>query len=201
MLIVCLDLEGVLVPEIWIAVARHTGIKELELTTRDVADYDELMKHRLTILRGHGLVLSDIKDVIAGIEPLEGAHTFLDDLRERCQVIILSDTFEQFAAPLMKKLGRPTIFCNTLEVDSGGAITGYRLRIRDGKRCSVEALSGIGYTVLAAGDSYNDLTMIDAADRGMLFRPPETILTERSDLPVAYEYSALLEYVDRSIDL
>ncbi len=196
MVIVCLDLEGVLVPEIWIAVAHETGIKELELTTRDVSDYDELMKHRLVILKENGLLLGDIRRVISRLEPLEGAKEFLDTLRDRYEVIILSDTFEQFASPLMKKLDRPTLFCNTLEVSGEGEITGYKLRIEDGKRRSVEALSDIGFTVIAAGDSYNDISMLDAADRGILFRPPATILTERPDLPAAYDYQSLLAYAE-----
>ena len=190
--IVCLDLEGVLVPEIWISVSSATGIKELELTTRDVPDYDELMRYRLQILDKHDIRLPEIQIVIGGMTPLKGARIFLNRLREMTEVIILSDTYEQFARPLMKKLGWPTLFCNTLEVDESGRITGYRLRIPEGKKRSVEALDRLGYRVIAAGDSYNDLQMIDAAHFGVLFRPPDKIAAERPDLGRVRSHKALM---------
>ena len=195
--LICLDLEGVLVPEIWIAVAKATGIRELELTTRDVPDYDELMHCRLRILDDRHIVLSDIQEIIGGLSPLDGALGFLRSLRERWQVIILSDTFEQFARPVMRNLEWPTLFCNTLTVDDGDRITGYRLRLKDGKRRSVEALAIAGMRVAAVGDSYNDLSMIDAADMGALFRPPARIVTERPDLPVTETYEELDEVLTR----
>ena len=176
--VVCLDLEGVLVPEIWIAFAEKTGIEKLRLTTRDVPDYDVLMKGRLDILREHGLKLADIQSVISSIEPLEGAKEFLDELRSVTQVVILSDTFREFASPLMRKLAWPTIFCNSLVVDDDGNITGYTLRQKDGKRKAIEHLQAMGFRCFAAGDSYNDLTMIKTADSGSLFRAPENILEE-----------------------
>jgi phosphoserine / homoserine phosphotransferase len=189
--LICFDLEGVFVPEIWIAVAKATGIRELELTTRDVPDYDLLMRKRLAILDEAGLGLPDIRKVISGIEPLDGARSFLDSIRSRYQVIILSDTYEQFAGPLLEKLGRPTLFCNTLVVDESGRIADYRLRIRDGKRVTVTALAAAGLRIAAVGDSYNDLGMIDAADYGALFNPPATIVTERPDLTVTTTYDEL----------
>ncbi len=193
--VVCLDLEGVLVPEIWINVSKKTGIEELSLTTRDISDYDVLMNRRLEILRQHGLLLQDIQEVIAGMDPLEGACGFLDSVRPEVQLVILSDTFEQFARPLMRKLGWPTLFCNQLVIDEGGAVAGYRLRQRDGKRLAVEALRSIGMEVLAAGDSYNDLTMIRAADHGALFRAPQAIREENPDLPAVDEYDDLMELI------
>jgi phosphoserine / homoserine phosphotransferase len=193
--VVCLDLEGVLVPEIWINVSKKTGIEELSLTTRDISDYDVLMNRRLAILRQHGLLLQDIQEVIAGMDPLEGACRFLDSVRPEVQLVILSDTFEEFARPLMRKLGWPTLFCNQLIIDKQGAVTGYRLRQRDGKRRAVEALRSIGLEVLAAGDSYNDLTMIRAADHGALFRAPQAIREENPDLPAVEEYDALNELI------
>jgi len=195
--LICLDLEGVLVPEIWIAVAKATGIRDLELTTRDVPDYDELMHHRLTILDDRGIVLSDIQAIIDGLAPLDGALEFLRSLRERWQVIILSDTFEQFAKPVMRNLEWPTLFCNRLTVNDCDRITGYRLRLKDGKRKSVEALVTAGMRVAAVGDSYNDLSMIDAADMGALFRPPARIVSERPDLPVTETYEALDEVLTK----
>ena len=176
--IVCLDLEGVLVPEIWIAFAEATGIHELKRTTRDEPDYDKLMQGRLKILDERGLKLDDIQRVIAKIEPLEGAVEFAAALRERTQLVILSDTFAQFADPLMKKLNRPTLFCNDLEVAADGRIAGYRLRQKDGKRRAVEAFRSMNVKVFAAGDSYNDLSMIKAADAGALFRAPESVKSE-----------------------
>ncbi len=189
--IACLDLEGVLVPEIWINVAEKTGIQELRLTTRDISDYDVLMKRRLAILDQHTLRLSDIQKVIASMAPLEGAGNFLNWLRERCQVIILSDTFSEFAQPLMKQLGYPTLFCNRLEVDRTGKITNYHLRQTDQKRQSVLALKGLNFFVVAAGDSYNDTSMLKEADAGIFFRPPETITKDFPQFPVTRTYSEL----------
>ncbi|MBO4408239.1 MAG: bifunctional phosphoserine phosphatase/homoserine phosphotransferase ThrH [Clostridiales bacterium] len=180
--IVCLDMEGVLVPEIWIAFSEESGIPELRRTTRDEPDYDKLMKWRLGILKEHGLGLKEIQDVISKIEPLEGAKDFLDKLREKTQVIILSDTFEEFASPLMKKLGMPTLFCNSLEVAPDGEITGFKMRIKDSKLSTVKALQSIGYETIAAGDSYNDLGMIKASKKGFLFRSTEQIIKDNPEL-------------------
>ena len=190
-MIACLDLEGVLVPEIWINVAERTGIAALRRTTRDEPDYDVLMRGRLAILDEHGLGLPDIQRVIAGMEPLEGALEFLEWLRSRTQVVILSDTFEQFAQPLMRKLGWPTLFCHRLEVDGGGRITGYRLRIADGKRRAVEAFRQLGFRTVAAGDSYNDTAMLSAADASILFRPPQNVVADFPDFPVATTYAEM----------
>lgn len=190
-MIACLDLEGVLVPEIWIAVAERTGIAALRRTTRDEPDYDRLMRARLAILDEHRLGLGDIQAVIATLEPLDGAMAFLEWLRSRTQVILLSDTFEQFAAPLLRKLGWPTLFCNRLEVAPDGRITGYRLRIPDGKRRAVEALRALAFRVVAAGDSYNDTTMLAAADAGILFRPPANVIADFPEFPVATTYAEL----------
>ena len=187
----CLDLEGVLVPEIWINVAEATGIGELRLTTRDIADYDLLMKRRLAILDRHHLRLPDIQAVIGKMAPLEGAMEFLGWLRERCQVIILSDTFDQFAHPLMKQLGWPTLFCNTLEVDQSGRITNYHLRLPEQKRQSVTALKSLRFNVVAVGDSYNDTSMLAEAEAGILFRPPDTIIKEFPQFPVTRTYPEL----------
>ena len=195
MQIVCLDLEGVLVPEVWIAVAERFEVAELRLTTRDVSDYDELMEHRIRTLRSEGITLTDIQETIGGLAPLEGAREFLDTLRENTQVIILSDTFEQFASPLMKQLGRPTIFCNELFADEEGYVSHYRLRQADGKRRAVLALHSIGFDVTAVGDSYNDLTMIQAADFGALFRPPKSITDEYPTLPSFEDYDCLLGFL------
>ena len=189
--VACLDLEGVLVPEIWINVASRTGIEALRRTTRDEPDYDKLMRGRIEILDRHGLKLADIQRVIGEMEPLEGASTFLDGLRERCSVIILSDTFDQFSQPLMRKLGWPTLFCNTLEIDPGGRIAGYRLRQKDGKRKAVEALLGLAFRVIAAGDSYNDTTMLAVADAGILFRPPDNVIRDFPQFPVTRTYDEL----------
>lgn len=191
--IVCLDLEGVLVPEIWINVAAKTGIEELRLTTRDIPDYDVLMKRRLAILDQHGLRLPDIQEVIAGMAPLDGAQEFMSWLRERCQVIILSDTFSEFALPLMRQLGYPTIFCHSLEVNAAGRITNYRLRLEDQKRLSVAALRLLRFKVLAAGDSYNDTAMLAEADAGIFFRPPQTISRQFPQFPVTETYTELEE--------
>ena len=177
-LIVCLDLEGVLVPEVWIAFAEKTGIPELRRTTRDEPDYDKLMRGRLAILDRHGLKLDDIQQVIATLQPLDGALDFLEELRARTQVVILSDTFYQFAHPLMRQLRWPTLFCHELVVEPSGRVAGYELRIDDGKRRAVESLRSIRFTVHAAGDSYNDTSMLKAADRGILFRCPDNVAAE-----------------------
>jgi phosphoserine/homoserine phosphotransferase len=189
--VVCLDLEGVLVPEIWINVAERTGIDALRRTTRDEPDYDVLMRHRLDTLDRHGLRLCDIQDVIATMEPLPGAVEFLDWLRERFSVVILSDTFAEFARPLMRQLGWPTLFCHSLDVDASGRITDYRLRLPDQKRAAVRAFSGLAFRVIAAGDSYNDTAMLLAADSGILFDPPQSVVDEFGQLPVARGYGQL----------
>ena len=193
--IVCLDLEGVLVPEIWIAFSEASGIPELRLTTRDEPDYDKLMKYRLRILREHGLGLNEIREVIGKIDPMDGAKAFLDELREVTQVLILSDTFEQFAGPLMKKLGRPTIFCNSLEVAESGEVTGYRLRTAKTKLSTVRALQSVGFETIAAGDSFNDLEMIKASRAGFLFRSTEQIKKDHPELPAFEEYGDLLSAI------
>lgn len=192
MKLVCLDLEGVLVPEIWIAFAEAVGIPELKRTTRDEPDYDKLMKYRLAILKEHGLGLKEIQATIAGIDPLPGAREFLDALRAETQVIILSDTFEQFAKPLMEKLGWPTIFCNTLEVAENGEITGFQMRCRQSKLTTVKALQSIGYETIAAGDSYNDLGMILNSRAGFLFRSTEQIRAEHPEVPACETYEEFL---------
>jgi phosphoserine/homoserine phosphotransferase len=186
--IACLDLEGVLVPEVWINVAERTGIEALRITTRDLPDYDVLMKQRIRILSEHGLGLRDIQDVISGMRPLEGAREFLDWLRERFQVIVLSDTFYEFAEPLMRQLGWPTLFCHRLEVDAHGRVVGYRLRQADPKRQAVRALRALNFRVIATGDSYNDTAMLAEADAGILFRPPENVAREFPQFPVANDY-------------
>jgi phosphoserine / homoserine phosphotransferase len=190
-IVACLDLEGVLVPEIWIGVAEQTGIAELRRTTRDEPDYDVLMRGRLAILDRVGLRLPDIQGVIAKLRPLDGALEFLGWLRDRCQVIILSDTFEQFAWPLMRQLGHPTLFCNSLDVAPDGRIAGYRLRMPDQKRMSAAALRSIGFRVVAAGDSYNDTGMLLAADAGIFFRPPDRVVAEFPQFPVTRTYEEL----------
>lgn len=187
----CLDLEGVLVPEIWIAFAERTGIEELRLTTRDVPDYDELMRHRLDLLDRHGLDLAGIQAVIAGMAPLPGAAAFLDWARSAHQVVILSDTFYEFARPLMQALGWPTLFCHRLVTDADGRITGYRLRMPAHKRAAVEAFRALRFGTVAAGDSYNDIAMLEAADRGILFSPPERVLREYPHLPACDDYAGL----------
>jgi phosphoserine/homoserine phosphotransferase len=191
MYIVCSDLEGVFVPEIWINVAEKTGIEELRLTTRDISDYDVLMQKRLSILKANGLKLKDITDVIAAMAPLPGALDFLDWLRARTPVIVVSDTFTQFAGPLMAQLGWPTLFCNTLIIAPDGAVADYRLRQADGKRKSVEALQSLNYRVVAMGDSYNDITMLKAADHGILYRPPSNVVDEFPEFPVTTSYDEL----------
>jgi phosphoserine/homoserine phosphotransferase len=195
--IACLDLEGVLIPEIWIGVAERTGIPELRRTTRDEPDYDALMRYRLAILDAHGLVLHDIQNVIASMRPLDGAHDFLAWLRERCQVIILSDTFAQFAGPLIRQLGYPTLFCHSLDVEPSGRIAGYRLRMADQKRASVIALKGLSFRVLAVGDSYNDTNMLAAADAGVLFRPPARVIEDFPQFSVTRTYGELQEALAR----
>jgi phosphoserine/homoserine phosphotransferase len=190
-MLACLDLEGVLVPEIWINVAERTGIAELRRTTRDEPDYDKLMRGRLAILDRHRLTLRDIQAVIDGMAPLDGALDFLDWLRARCPVIILSDTFYEFAAPLMRKLGQPCLFCNALTVDAAAHVTGYTLRIADGKRRAVEALRALNFRVVAAGDSYNDTTMLAAAHAGILFRPPANVAAVFAQYPVTTTYAEL----------
>ena len=190
--IVCLDLEGVLVPEIWIAFAEASGIPELKRTTRDEPDYDKLMKWRISILKEHGLGLKEIHDTIAGIDPIPGAKEFLDELRSLTQVIIISDTFTQFATPLMKKLGWPTIFCNSLEVAENGEITGFKMRIENSKLTTVKALQSIGYETIASGDSYNDLGMIKASKAGFLFKSTDKIKEDNPELPAFETYDELM---------
>ena len=195
MYIVCCDLEGVFVPEIWINVAEKTGISELRLTTRDISDYDVLMKRRLRILDREQLKISDIQNVIAGLYPLEGAVQFLDWLRSTVQVIIVSDTFVQFAGPLMKKLGWPTLFCNSLVIAPDGRVEGYSLRQKDGKKKAVISLKSLNYKVIAVGDSYNDIMMLKESDKGILFRPPDNVVNEFPEFPVTYNYDELKELI------
>lgn len=200
MYITCLDMEGVLVPEIWIAFAEATGIPELKRTTRDEPDYNKLMNFRLGILKEHGLGLKEIQQTIAGIDPLPGAKEFLDELRSFSQVIILSDTFEQFAQPLMKKLGWPTLFCNTLEVADDGTITGFKMRCPQSKLTTVKALQSIGYDTIAAGDSFNDLGMIQASKAGFLFKSTAQIKAEHPELPAYEEFGDLLAAIRKAMD-
>jgi phosphoserine/homoserine phosphotransferase len=190
-MIACLDLEGVLVPEVWINVAERTGIEDLRRTTRDEPDYDKLMRYRLDILERHSLTLPDIQKVIATMTPLEGAVPFIEWLRQRFQVIILSDTFDEFAAPLMAQLGNPCLFCNSLVVDGDGRVRDYRIRIADGKRKAVMALKLLNFDVVAAGDSYNDTTMLTEADHGILFRPPDNVVRDFPQFPVTHTYDEL----------
>lgn len=191
MYIVCSDLEGVFVPEIWINVAEKTGIRELRLTTRDVPDYDVLMKRRLAILKEHNLKIKDITDVIATMDPLDGAVEFINWLKAQVPLIIVSDTFTQFAGPLMKKLGNPALFCNYLVIDADGTITDYKLRQQDGKRKTAIALKSLDYKIIASGDSYNDINMLKEANQGILFRPPENVKKEFPQFPVTYAYDEL----------
>ena len=200
MYITCLDMEGVLVPEIWIAFAEASGIPELKKTTRDEPDYDKLMQYRLNILKEHGLGLKEIQETIAKIDPMPGAKEFLDELRSCCQVIILSDTFEQFATPLMEKLGWPTIFCNTLEVAENGEITGYKMRCEKSKYTTVKALQSIGYETIASGDSFNDLGMIQASKAGFLFKSTEQIKKDYPQIPAYEEYDELLAAIKGAMD-
>ena len=197
--IVCLDLEGVLVPEIWIAFAEETGIPELKKTTRDEPDYDKLMNYRLKILKEHGLGLKEIQETIAKIDPMPGAKEFLDELRSITQVIIISDTFTQFASPLMKKLGMPTIFCNTLEVAENGEITGFKMRCEKSKLTTVKALQSIGYDTIASGDSHNDLGMIKASKAGFLFRSTDEIKKEYPELPAFETYDELMAAIKEAL--
>jgi phosphoserine/homoserine phosphotransferase len=197
--IVCLDMEGVLVPEIWIAFSEASGIPELRRTTRDEPDYDKLMKYRIGILKEHGLGLKEIQDTIATIDPFTGAKEFLDELRSLTQVIILSDTFTQFVSPLMKKLGWPTLFCNTLEVADNGEITGFRMRCEKSKLTTVRALQSIGYDTIAAGDSFNDLGMIEAGKAGFLFRSTEQIKKDYPQYPAFENYDELLEAIKKEL--
>lgn len=201
MYITCLDLEGVLVPEIWIAFAKACGIPELEKTTRDEPDYDKLMAGRLRILKEHGLGLKEIQETIEKIEPLPGAKEFLDELRSLTQVIIISDTFEQFAKPLMRKLGWPTIFCNTLEAASNGEITGYKMRVEKSKYATVKALQSVGFETIASGDSYNDLGMILASKAGFLFKSTEQIKADYPQLPAFDTYAELLEAIKKAMEV
>ena len=195
--IVCLDMEGVLVPEIWIEFAKESGIPELKITTRDEPDYDKLMKYRIGILKEHGLGLKEIQATIAKIDPMPGAKEFLDALRQKTQVIILSDTFEQFAAPLMKKLGMPTIFCNTLTVAPSGEIVGYKMRCAQSKLTTVRGLQSIGYDTVAAGDSFNDLGMIEASRAGFLFKSTDAIKAAHPEIPAYETYDELLSAIEK----
>lgn len=197
--IVCLDMEGVLVPEIWIAFAEASGIPELKRTTRDEPDYDKLMRWRLSVLKEHGLGLKEIQETIAKIDPIPGAKEFLDELRANTQVVILSDTFEQFAKPLMEKLGWPTIFCNTLEVAESGEITGFKMRCEQSKLTTVKGLQSIGYETIAAGDSYNDLGMILNSKAGFLFKSTDKIKADYPNLPAYEEYDELLEAIKNAL--
>lgn len=197
--IVCLDLEGVLVPEIWIAFAEETGIPELKRTTRDEPDYDKLMKYRLAILKEHGLGLKEIQETIEKIDPMPGAKEFLDELRSMTQVIIISDTFTQFAAPLMKKLDYPTIFCNSLEVAENGEITGFKMRVEQSKLTTVKALQSIGFQTIASGDSHNDLGMIRASKAGFLFKSTEQIQKDNPDLPAYETYEELMAAIKKAL--
>ncbi len=197
MQLICSDLEGVFVPEIWINVAEKTGIEELRLTTRDISDYDVLMKKRLGILDEHNLKLKDIQDVIATMDPLPGAFDFLNWMRSSAPVIIVSDTFTQFASPLMEKLGWPTLLCNTLVIDDAGRVADYKLRQKDGKRRVVESISALEYEIIAMGDSYNDISMLKTADHGILFCPPENVIEEHPELPVTQNYDELREVLSK----
>ncbi len=200
MYITCLDLEGVLVPEIWIAFAEASGIPELKRTTRDEPDYDKLMNWRIGVLKEHGLGLKEIQETIAKIDPMPGAKEFLDELRSLCQVIIISDTFTQFAAPLMKKLGMPTIFCNSLEVAENGEITGFKMRCEQSKLTTVKALQSIGYDTIASGDSFNDLGMIQASKAGFLFRTTDAIKADYPQFPAYETYDELLDAIRKAMD-
>ncbi len=199
MYVICTDLEGVFVPEVWINVAARTGIPELKLTTRDISDYNVLMNQRIRILAEHGLKLKDIQDVIATIRPLDGALEFLQWLRDVTQVIVVSDTFAQFAKPLMMQLDKPTIFCHNLVVDEHDNITGYTLRQSDPKRKVVQALQSLDYKVIAFGDSYNDVTMLQQAEAGILFCPPQKVIDDYPELPVVYDYVALRKLIEQYI--
>ena len=200
MYIVCTDLEGIYVPEIWINVAEKTGIAELRLTTRDISDYDVLMKRRIQILKEHKLTIYDIQEVIASMNPLDGALDFLNRLRDQVPVIIVSDTYTQFVGPLIEKLGRPTLFCHHLTIGSNGMILGYNLRQTDGKRKTVAALKTLNYTTIAIGDSYNDITMLKEADKGILFKPPQNVIDEYPQFPVTENYAQLKKVIDQELE-
>ena len=199
MYITCLDVEGVLVPEIWVAFAEESGIPELKKTTRDEPDYDKLMKWRLGVLKEHGLGLKEIQETIEKIQPLPGAKEFLDELRSFSQVILISDTFAEFASPLMEKLGRPTLFCNSLEVSGNGEITGYKMRVEQTKLTTVKALQSIGFDTIASGDSYNDLGMIQASKAGFLFKSTDEIKAEHPEIPAYETYDELLDAIKKVI--
>ncbi|MBW2176481.1 MAG: bifunctional phosphoserine phosphatase/homoserine phosphotransferase ThrH [Deltaproteobacteria bacterium] len=199
MKIICADMEGIFTPEIWIKVAEKTGIEELRLTTRDISDYDVLMKKRLGILKANGLKLKNITDVIQTMDPLEGAFEFLEWMRSRTQVIVVSDTYVEFAKPLLKKLGWPTLFCNSLTIDEEGSISDYNLRQKDGKRKTVLSLKQLKFEIIAVGDSYNDITMLKEADEGILFNPPDNVREEYPELPATYNYGELKEIMDRML--
>lgn len=196
MKIVCLDMEGVLVPEIWIEFSKRSGIQELSRTTRDEPDYDKLMRFRIDLLRERGLKLADIQKVIDGMGPMDGARAFLDDLRTRYQVVILSDTFYEFADPLMRQLGRPTLLCHRLETDANGFVTRHLLRMPDPKRAAVKAFQALNFKVIAAGDSYNDTAMLGAADAGFFIHPPESIAAQFPQFPVSRDYATLRGFID-----
>jgi phosphoserine / homoserine phosphotransferase len=196
--IVCSDLEGVFIPEIWINVAKKTGIEELKLTTRDISDYDVLMKRRLNILKENSLKLKDIQDVIDQMDPLPGAVEFLNWLRSQTQVIIVSDTYVQFAGPLMKKLGYPTLFCHTLEVSENDSVIGYKLRQKEGKKKTIQALRSLKYNIIAVGDSYNDIDMLKEADMGILFCPPQNVIDEFPELPVTTDYEQVKQILEKA---
>jgi phosphoserine / homoserine phosphotransferase len=196
--IICLDLEGVMVPEIWIAFADRAGIPELRRTTRDEPDYDKLMRYRLNLLREHGLGLPDIQEVISNLDPMPGAREFLDDLREAYQVVILSDTFYEFGMPFMRKLGMPTLFCHKLEADDTGMLVDYHLRMPDQKRHAVEAFKALNFSVIAAGDSYNDTAMLAVADAGILMHPPDNVVREFPQYPIARDYPTLRRLIDEA---
>ena len=197
MKIICADMEGIFTPEIWIQVSKKTGIEELKLTTRDISDYDVLMKKRLGILAANGLKLKDITDVIETMNPLDGARDFLDWMRSRTQVIVVSDTYVEFAKPLLKKLGWPTLFCNSLTIGQDGSIADYNLRQKDGKRKTVQSLKKLNYEIIAVGDSYNDITMLKEADNGILFQPPENVKIEYPELPATYSYEELKAVMEK----
>ena len=199
MKIICADMEGIFTPEIWIKVAEETGIEELRLTTRDISDYDVLMRKRLGILKANKLKLKDITDVIQTMDPLEGAFEFLEWMRSRSQVIVVSDTYVEFARPLLKKLGWPTLFCNSLTIDQDGAISDYNLRQKDGKRKTVLSLRQLNFEIIAVGDSYNDITMLKEADQGILFNPPVNVREEYQELPATYNYDELKSTMEKML--
>ena len=200
MFVICSDLEGVFVPEVWINVAKKTGIEELRLTTRDISDYDVLMQKRLAILKQNNLKLADITAVIATMDPMDGAVEMVEWMRATTQLILLSDTFVEFAKPLMQKLGWPTLFCHSLTIDPTGAISGYNLRQPEGKKRAVQAMQSLNYDVIAMGDSYNDIAMLKAADHGILFRPPQNVIAEYPELPVTYDYQEMRHRIENILE-